>query len=98
MCILWDPSAPNNVNQNSGLGTIDNNHARPSSNHPNGAVITFCDTSVKFVNQSISYQVYAALMTSWGLAAQAPGAAFTNGNGYQTYQNITLDASMIPTN
>ncbi len=96
-CILWDPSAPNNINQNTGNG-ISNNYARPASNHPNGVVITFCDTSVKFVNQTIAYNIYATLMTSWGAAAQQPGTVGSWPNSYSNYQVSPLDASMIPTN
>jgi len=105
MCICWDPSAPNNVNQNSGTanllslsGSAANAYARPSSNHPNGVVMTFCDTSVKFVSQSINYNIYATLMTSWGAAAQAPGQSPSWPNSYSNYQVSPLDSTMIPTN
>ena len=52
--------------------------ARPSSNHPGGAVVAFCDGSVKFIQQTMAYNVYATLMTSYGSASgRHPG-----GNSY----------------
>jgi prepilin-type N-terminal cleavage/methylation domain-containing protein/prepilin-type processing-associated H-X9-DG protein len=97
--ILWDPAAANQTsfNQNVGNG-LSNLLARPSSNHPNGCVVGFCDGSVKFINNSIAYQVYATLMTSWGAMAQTPGAAYTSGNAWAAYQIFPLDSSVIPAN
>ena len=70
--ILWDPSAPLGFNQDAGNGKLDNAHARPSSNHGGGAVVTFCDGRVVFIRDSISYNVYATLMVSDPAAATAP--------------------------
>lgn len=70
--ILWDPSAPLRFNQDAGNGKLDNAHARPSSNHGGGALVTFCDGHVSFINDSISYSVYATLMVSDPAAATAP--------------------------
>lgn len=113
MCILWDQSQPDGTttvinyypsgvsspyNLQTANPTTINAYARPSSNHPNGAVVTFCDTSVKFINQTLSYQIYATLMTSFGQAAQQPGVAGSWPNSYSSYQVSPLDASTIPTN
>jgi prepilin-type processing-associated H-X9-DG protein len=70
--VLWDPSAPLGFNQDAGNGKLDNAHARPSSNHGGGAVVTFCDGHVAFISDSISYNVYATLMVSDPAAATAP--------------------------
>lgn len=58
--------------------------AHPSSNHPNGVNVVFAGGNFGFLNQKISYQVYAALMTPNGRLAKEPGslaasnAAITN--------------------
>jgi type II secretory pathway pseudopilin PulG len=39
-------------------------HARPSSFHANGFNASFCDSTTKFIADSIDYGVYAQLMTS----------------------------------
>ena len=39
-------------------------YARPASNHPGGVDVSFCDTHTQFVQQSIAYNVYQALMAS----------------------------------
>ena len=101
--ILWNPS---NYNSSNPAGPINLNVgqnysdtlARPSSNHPGGAVVGFCDGSVKFIQQSMNYNVYATLMTSFGAQASPPGTTFTQGNPYQSLQVVPLDASLIPSN
>ena len=40
------------------------NYARPSSNHPGGVNMAFCETRIKFIQESIDYRVYRQLMTS----------------------------------
>jgi len=114
--ILWGPSlVPSGYNATSnptgpiniGVGTTPSNLdmlARPSSNHPGGAVVAFCDGSVKFIQQTLAYPVYAMLMTSNGPQAAPPGTAFVANNSYQAMQVITspqyypLTASEIPSN
>jgi hypothetical protein len=75
-CFLWNlPSAnptPNNLNKNIGNG-LSLANARPSSNHPGGVVVTYCDSHTSFISDSIDYQVYARLMSSWGDQSQPPG-------------------------
>jgi prepilin-type N-terminal cleavage/methylation domain-containing protein/prepilin-type processing-associated H-X9-DG protein len=51
------PSAPFQI-------ATDYNFARPSSNHGNGVNVAFCDSSVRFIEQSIDYLVYIQLMTT----------------------------------
>ena len=50
----------------------DLEHARPASEHPGGFMICFADNSVRYVNVSIDYTVYARLMTSHGSKYQEP--------------------------
>ena len=106
-CIIWDPVssavglAPV-FNQNVGTGLT-----RPSSNHPGGAVVAFCDGHVTFISESISYNVYALLMTSYGGQSKTPSnpiLPITN-DPYWKFQNdkntnpsYPLDGTAIPTN
>jgi len=48
-------------------------YARPLSLHPTGFMLTFCDGRVKFVSESINYQIYTLLMTSNGKKYTPPG-------------------------
>jgi prepilin-type N-terminal cleavage/methylation domain-containing protein len=50
----------------------DLEHARPASEHPGGFMICFADNSVRYVNESMDYTVYARLMTSRGSKYQEP--------------------------
>jgi prepilin-type N-terminal cleavage/methylation domain-containing protein/prepilin-type processing-associated H-X9-DG protein len=105
-CMLWDvptsfaPNAPINFNQQVGNMTFSAiQRARPSSNHPGGAAVTFCDGHNSFISDSIDYQVYALLLSCWGARSQPPGNQ-TNPpfdptvNKYLKYQ--TLDANNNP--
>lgn len=38
--------------------------AYPSSNHPGGVNVAFCDGSIRYINEQISSRVYAQLMTT----------------------------------
>jgi prepilin-type processing-associated H-X9-DG protein len=51
----------------------DITYARPSSHHPGGANVVFCDAHVKFLNENIDYIVFAMLMTSNQSKARIPG-------------------------
>jgi prepilin-type N-terminal cleavage/methylation domain-containing protein/prepilin-type processing-associated H-X9-DG protein len=57
---------------NGAFYTLDVNHARPASYHPNGFMMAFADGSTKFVADIIEYPVYARLMTSNGRRARDP--------------------------
>jgi type II secretory pathway pseudopilin PulG len=48
--------------------------ARPSSAHPGGFLITYCDGHSAYMSQDVSYQIYAALMTPRGTTARLPGS------------------------
>ncbi len=56
---------------NSGTGAAFLSYA-PSSNHPGGAVVAFCDGHTGFLKDSLSSHVYAQLVTSNNAAASAP--------------------------
>ncbi len=47
--------------------------ARPSSYHPGGVNMAFCDGRVQFVGQDIDYYVYCMLMSSNGARVRKPG-------------------------
>lgn len=45
----------------------------PSSNHPTGVDVSFCDGHTRFLSQDIDYTVYCLLMTPWGQMCNTPG-------------------------
>ena len=78
--VVWMASAPTfGVNRDmdylSHDDPCDHEHARPSSNHQNGFNVAFCDTSVRFVDEEISYRTYRQIMATDDEAAGLP--AFT---------------------
>jgi prepilin-type processing-associated H-X9-DG protein len=121
-CMLWDiptkfpSSTPVNFNQQVGntAGFTANQRARPSSGHPGGAAVTYCDGHTSFISDSIDYQVYALLLSSWGARSQepnnpvpAPNTFNTANNKYVQYQTwaapgftnpILLDVNNVPSN
>jgi prepilin-type N-terminal cleavage/methylation domain-containing protein/prepilin-type processing-associated H-X9-DG protein len=110
-CILWNiPTVtPTPLNFNQGVGTLNGNptdaaHARPSSNHPGGAVVTYCDGHTSFISDTINYQIYALLMTSNGVQAQVPASPGFPNNYFKfqtvdsSNQPIVLDINSVPTN
>jgi prepilin-type processing-associated H-X9-DG protein len=52
-------------------GTADLDHARPSSHHKGGVNFAFCDGRVRFVKETIAYNVYRQLMTPFGDGSDA---------------------------
>lgn len=45
----------------------------PSSNHPTGVNVSFCDGHTRFLSQDIDYTVFCLLMTPWGQMCNTPG-------------------------
>jgi len=41
-------------------------YARPSSRHPGGALVTFCDGHTQFVSETTDYGIYQHIMTPYG--------------------------------
>lgn len=68
---LYDSTNPTR-RRKTGEPFTDQN-ARPSSFHANGFNVSFCDSTVKFIADSIDYGVYAQLMTSNGRNIKDPG-------------------------
>lgn len=56
----------------------DKNRARPSSFHPGGVNVVFCDTSTKFMREDIDYTVYRSIMTSSGGKNSVPADVAVN--------------------
>jgi prepilin-type N-terminal cleavage/methylation domain-containing protein len=73
--VVWFPTTTPTVllNQDAALGTLDYDHARPSSEHPQGFMLLFADAHAQFVSDSIDYSVYCRLMTSNGQKLKEPG-------------------------
>lgn len=56
---------------------------RPSSAHPNGTNMAFCDGHTRFITQDIDYITYCLLMTPNGKLCNTPGNLALDGlNGY----------------
>lgn len=78
-------SPPDNVEQGriNGLTGLRQNFpenqqpyfARPSSFHPGGVVVVFCDGHTTFIADTIDYAVYGQLMSSRGKYSGYPGTA-----------------------
>lgn len=43
-------------------------YGRPSSRHPGGVLMTFCDKHTQFVSETLDYGVYQGIMTPYGRA------------------------------
>jgi prepilin-type N-terminal cleavage/methylation domain-containing protein/prepilin-type processing-associated H-X9-DG protein len=96
--ILWFPEDPNSFAGFVGLNrdrkitstVFDTNirYARPASNHPGGFQVAMCDGSVRFMNETTNYRVYAVLMTSWGARANDPGNTTFTGTD-PSWQSLT---------
>lgn len=63
------------INNTSGAapGTL----SQPSSNHPGGVVVAYCDGHTGFLKDSLSYWVYGQLVSSNNAAVNATGVAWT---------------------
>lgn len=86
--VVWYPTPVVGLNSDfeGNDGPIDNDHARPASEHPGGFMICFVDGTVRYVNESMDYTVYARLMTSHGSKYQEPSDGSQNATvlGVQT--------------
>ncbi len=90
-CVWWDVPLSNvssvfSINQNKTDGdppfsaTGDIRYARPSSYHPGGVNVAYCDGHVAELNEGIDYVTYAHLMTSKGRSCTANPSGGTVGN------------------
>jgi hypothetical protein len=87
--IPQDPSgslvAPTGVMVNSTTTNVDGAYSRPSSNHPGGVLVTYCDGHTSFMRDAITPNVYCHLLT--------PNSIGTiNTSGQVTSSNITYQA------
>lgn len=64
--------------------------ARPSSNHPGGVNVVFCDGHTQFLREDIDYKVYGLLMTPDGKNSMLAGS--NNPADKISWQNESLDA------
>lgn len=66
----WAQLVP--INRKIGEDLGNGARVRPSSRHPGGVLATFCDTTVRWVNEKVEYQVYARMLTSYGNGTANP--------------------------
>ena len=72
------PSPTCNVNGKAGTNSQlpQYDFVRPSSNHPGGVNVVFCDGHTRFLREDINYLVYCALMTPYGSQVRVTGEQF----------------------
>jgi prepilin-type processing-associated H-X9-DG protein len=105
--LVWQDltSVTPGLNQNAGSnyvapgsGTATLNTARPSSIHPGGYLLTFCDGHVQFMSNDMQYQVYALLMTPNGPQTRAPGVttySTTSPTQYSSNVPVVITQAML---
>jgi prepilin-type N-terminal cleavage/methylation domain-containing protein/prepilin-type processing-associated H-X9-DG protein len=83
-CFVWWPDAQPNTLMKinspqtaraSATGASVYYSMAPSSNHPTGTNVAFCDGHTRFISQDIDYTVFCLLMTPWGQLCNTPGTA-----------------------
>jgi hypothetical protein len=62
------------INQERATGDGSLRFARPSSEHPGGIMMMYCDGRTKFIDQRLDYRIYCAQMTPDGQNAKHPGS------------------------
>lgn len=62
------------LNQERGTGNGSLRFARPSSEHPGGVLMMYCDGRTKFIDQRIDFRIYCAQMTPDGQNAKHAGS------------------------
>ena len=76
---IWAGAVPSKIintgttNPTTGVTTptLPGYYSQPSSNHPGGAVVTFCDGHTMFLKDALASHVYAQLLTSNNALASA---------------------------
>jgi prepilin-type N-terminal cleavage/methylation domain-containing protein/prepilin-type processing-associated H-X9-DG protein len=90
------PSPQVMINNSTGMqdvtsgGQLQYLYCRPSSHHPGGVNITYCDGRARFISQDISYYVYCLLMSPNGAQVKTPGTKTVLPN-----YNCPLDESWV---
>ena len=62
-------------------------YCRPMSNHPGGVNVSFCDGSIRFIQQSIGYNVYQSLMST--------NPTYTNSNDASNYASAYINGYLL---
>lgn len=79
--------------------TMPINNARPTSKHPTGVNVAFCDGHTRFVSEDIDYGVWCLLMTPHGAGANTPGEVELEpagpSNNYLYLREEQIDESII---
>lgn len=88
-----DVLAPN-IGTGGSPGPSDIRYARPSSHHPGGFNVAFAGTNVQFINEQISYYIYAKLMASDDANAKLPGSDTPLDAAFRKYE--VTDADINP--
>jgi prepilin-type processing-associated H-X9-DG protein len=68
---------------------------RPSSPHPGGFHLTFADGHTQFMNQDVTYQTYAELMTPCGARARPAGSPGNASPQLQNWQTTPISSSLL---
>jgi prepilin-type processing-associated H-X9-DG protein len=75
----WDQGHAPNVA--SGINSDPLTDGMPSSYHPGGANMIYCDGHGDFIDQGVEYRIYALQMSSDGSQVWKPGVAKDNDEG-----------------
>ena len=86
-----DDALPPNIDTGSSHGRSDYRYARPSSHHPGGFHVAFAGKNVQFINEKISYIVYAKLMASDDANVKVPGSETLLDERFRNYQLVDED-------
>lgn len=62
------------INQERGAGDGSVRFARPSSEHPGGVLMIYCDGRTKFIDQRLDFRIYCSQMTPDGQNVKQPGS------------------------
>jgi prepilin-type processing-associated H-X9-DG protein len=105
---VWWPSTSNRVpfeppnpsqRINGPYDPLPIHRARPSSKHPSGVNITFCDGHTRFISENIDYGVWCLLMTPYGRQCNTPGKKELElsgpDNNYEFLRHTEVDESRI---
>ena len=71
-------------------------NARPSSNHPGGVNMLYCDGHGRYMSQDVDYRVYCLLMSSWGQQVMPSGAMMAPSTAVWNYlRTAVVDESTL---
>jgi prepilin-type processing-associated H-X9-DG protein len=71
-------------------------NARPSSNHPGGVNMLYCDGHGRYMSQDVDSRVYCLLMSSWGQQVMPPGTMMAPSTAIWKYlRTAVVDESAV---